>query len=131
MPDLMNRESALDGLVERGEALHTVIEKVGEYAPTVAEMMEMLATASDQVTDQRLDEFADQSLDLRRTNVAILVALLHDGFLGLGALLATIDMDEWLGEDDAVRAAQDAVDGLGEALATITARIRPAGGDTR
>jgi hypothetical protein len=127
MPDLMDRESALDGLVERGDALHTVIEKVGEYAPVVAEMMELLATASDQITDERLDEFAEQSLDLRRTNMAILAALLHDGFLGLGALLATIDMDEWLGEDEAVSAAMDAVDGLAEALATITARISPAG----
>jgi hypothetical protein len=128
MSDLMDRESALDGLVERGDALHTVIEKVGEYAPVVAEMMELLATASDQVTDGQLDEFADQSLDLRRTNMAILVALLHDAFLSLGALLATIDMDEWLGEDDAISAARDALDGLAEALATITARIRPAGG---
>lgn len=128
MSDLMDRESALDGLVERGDALHTVIEKVGEYAPVVAEMMELLATASDQVTDGRLDEFADQSLDLRRTNMAILVALLHDAFLSLGALLATIDMDEWLGDDDAISAARDALDGLAEALATITAHIRPAGG---
>ncbi|WP_141580159.1 hypothetical protein [Actinomadura sp. WMMA1423] len=128
MTDLMDRESALDGLVERGDALHTVIEKVGEYAPVVAEMMELLTTASDQVTDGQLDEFADQSLDLRRTNMAILVALLHDAFLSLGALLATIDMDEWLGEDDAISAARDALDGLAGALATITARIRPAGG---
>lgn len=128
MSDLMDRESALDGLVERGDALHTVIEKVGEYAPVVAEMMELLATISDQVTDERLDEFAEQSLDLRRTNMAIFVALQHDAFLGLGALLATIDMDEWLGQDEAVSAARDALDGLAEALAGIAEGIRPAGG---
>lgn len=125
MPDLMDRESALDGLVERGEALQEVIEKVGGYAPAVAEMMEMLATATDQITDERLDEFAEQSLDLRRTNMAIFAALLHDGFLSLGSLLATIDMDEWLGEDEAVSAAMQAVEALAQALATITARIRP------
>ncbi|GAA1819746.1 hypothetical protein [Actinomadura chokoriensis] len=109
MLDLLERESALDGLVERGDALTTVIEKVGEYAPIVAEMMKMLATTSDHVTEERLDEFAEQSLDLRRTNMAILTALLHDGFLSLGALLATINMDEWLGEDGAVSAAMQAV----------------------
>ncbi|MFI0412447.1 hypothetical protein [Actinomadura sp. 3N508] len=125
MSDLLERSSALDGLVERGDALHTVIEKVGDYAPYVAEVLELLATVTDQVTAERLEEFADQSLDLRRTNMAILVALLHDGFHGLGSLLVSIDLAEWLGEDEAITGSRDALDSLTEALAALAEGIRP------
>lgn len=127
MSALLELPSPLDGLADRGDDLAGVIEKVREYAPTVAEIMEMLASVSDQVTDERMDEFADQSLDLRRTNMAILVALLHDAVIGLGAVLFSIDVLEWLGyEDDAVPSAQGAVYGLAESLAIIAAGIRPA-----
>ncbi|WUI01937.1 hypothetical protein OHR68_09040 [Spirillospora sp. NBC_00431] len=125
MSNPLERPSALEGLVERGDALHSVIEKVSEYAPVVAEAMEMLATASDQVTDEQLDEFADQSLDLRRTTMAILVALLHDAFLGLGSLLVSMDLAEWLGEDEAISGARDALDNLTEALTALAEGIRP------
>lgn len=126
MSELLERPSALDGLAERGDDLIGVIEKVGEYAPVVAEVMEMLATISDQVTEERLDEFAEQSLDLRRTTMAILVALLHDAVTGLGALLVSTDLEEWLGEHEALPGAQEAFDALAEALTAITEGIRPA-----
>ncbi|TMQ96817.1 hypothetical protein ETD83_20920 [Actinomadura soli] len=127
MSDLLELPSALDNLVERGDALHTVIEKVGEYAPAVAELMETLATISDQVTEERMNEVTDQSLDLRRTNVAIFVALLHDAVVGLGAVLFSMDLDEWLGEreHDALPGAQGAVYSLIESLSVLANGIRP------
>ncbi|MFC4051173.1 hypothetical protein ACFOY4_15890 [Actinomadura syzygii] len=129
MSNLLELPSALDGLVERGDALHTVIEKVGEYAPAVAELMDTLAAISDQITDDRLEEVTDQSLDLRRTNVAIFVALLHDTVAGLGALLFSMELDEWLSDraHDALPGAQGAVYSLVESLAILTEGIRPAG----
>jgi hypothetical protein len=122
----LERPSALEGLAERGEDLAAVIDKVSEYAPAVAELMEVLAGVSDQITEERMDEIAEQSLDLRRTNMAIFVALLHDAGLGLGSMLASIDLAEWLGDEEAISGAMDAMDALAEALAAIAERIRPA-----
>lgn len=120
----MAEESALAGLIDRDD-LGPMIEKLAGYAPAVAEIATVLRTVCDEVTGERLDAFAEQSMELPRTHAAIVFALLRDTIHTLVGVWFSLHVEQWLGEPEANKDAALAWGGMALALSAVADGLRP------
>lgn len=110
--------SALYTLNMDVDELGEFIERLTDEAPSTATVMAaMMAFLTD--TNEHVDELLAETIDMRRSHLALLLALIEDARARLAAVLKGIDLDGRLPDADLADPVHDGLATTGEALTVI------------
>lgn len=112
-------ESALT-LLDLGEnAIPETIQQLAEETFNVADTMSALAVFTAAAETDRLDDLPTQTIEIRRSHLTLLVALLDHARAGLADIFRAIDLDGRIPDDDMLDPVRDGFDKAGEGLTAI------------
>lgn len=119
----MSEETALVLLdMEDSAITETVNQLLGESV-AVAELMSVLRVFTRASDAARLEDLPAQSLEIRRSHLTLLVALIDDARARLVDIFAAIDLEGRIPDADLIDPVHDGLTTAGQALAEIVSAL--------
>jgi hypothetical protein len=111
--------SALSVLGLEDSAMMPIVDRLAEEAFDIAALIQAMRVFTLAAEPDRLENVPGQSIEIRRSHLTALVALIDDVRAHLAAIFRSIDLDTRLPDADMLDPVHDGLNTAGEALTEI------------